>query len=355
MVLPLTELFSAQNVAEYFTNLPQTEAPYLGPELFPVEKQLGTEMEWVKGAQGAPVALRLSAFDAEAIPRTFKGFTRQQMDMAYYKESWYINEKKRQQLLLLMSGANQAYMDMIAKAVYNQPTELIRGALLASEIARMQVLTTGSIHITGNGDAYDIDYGVPTDHKANSKVAWSDKDNAKPLDDIKAAKDKIGLDTGASLTRMVMNQATFNKLAATIQIQDRLKPVGTTDTYPVLDTEVTKFVQDKLGMQIAIYDKYYIQKEAGKNVMHRFIPDDVVVFLPSTALGRTGYGTTPAEADLMAGQADVTKVAVVNTGISIVETIKSDPVQVGGIVSQLSMPSFEAADQVYILNVNPKA
>lgn len=355
MVLPLTELFSAREVAEYFTNLPQTEAPYLGPELFPAQKQMGTEMEWVKGAQGAPVALRLSAFDAEAVPRDFKGFTRQQMDMAYYKESWYINEKKRQQLLLLMSGSNQAYMEMIAKSVYDQPSDLIRGALLASEIARMQALTTGAIHVGSNGDAYDIDFGMPDNHKGNVSVAWSDAANAKPLDDIKSALDTVAADTGVTLTRMVMNQATFNKYMATSQIQQRLKPNGTSDTYPVLDDEVIKFTSKQLHLQIAIYDKFHVTKEAGKKIKHRFIPDDVIAFLPDGPLGHTGYGTTPAEADLLAGQSDVTKVAIVNDGIAIVNTVKSDPVQVGGIVSQLSMPSFEAADEVYILNVGPKA
>lgn len=349
MVLPLTQLFSAAEVASYWDTLPQTEAPYLGPELWPAQKQLGTKMEWVKGAQGGPVALRLSNFDTNAIPRDFKGFTRKQMDMAYYKEGWYIDEEQRQQLLLLMSGNNQAYLDMVTQHVYDQPASLIRGGLLASEIARMQALTTGMIHVTGNGSAYDIDFGVPANHKAGAAVAWDDPDSAKPFDDFKRAKDTIAKDTGTTITRVVMNQATFDKLTATKQIQERLKPVGAGSTYPVLDEEVTSFLQNKLKVQIAIYDKFYNDVSG---TLHRFIPDDTVVFLPAMTLGKTGYGTTPAEADLMAGQTDVTKVSVVETGISILETVKSDPVQIGGIVSQLTMPSFEAADKVYIMDVS---
>lgn len=352
MVLSLNELFSAANVAAYWTTMPKTQGPFVGAELFPAQKQLGTEMEWVKGANGAPVALRLSGFDTDAIPRNFQGFSREQMDMAYYKESWYINEKQRQQLLLLMSGSNQAYVDAVTQHVYKQPTDLIAGAQLASEIARMQALTTGKIHIDGNGTAYDIDYGLPAKHKQDAVAPWSDVDNAKPIEDIKKAKDTIASDTGAPITRVLMNQATFDLFANTKQIQDRLKPAGVGSAFPVLDSEVISFVKQQLGLTIAIYDKFYVGVDKSLN---RFIPDGSVIFLPGTTLGRTGYGTTPAEADLMAGQSDATKVAVVETGISILETIKTDPVQIGGIVSQLTMPSFEAADQVYILNAGPKA
>lgn len=352
MALSLSELFSAANVKAYWENKPNANGPFLGTELWPAEKQLGTEMEWVRGAEGAPVALRLAGFDTNAIPRSYQGFSREQMDMALYKESWYINEKQRQQLLLLMSGNNPTYVEQVTKHVYNQPASLISGGLLASEIARMQALTTGKIHVAGDGTAYDIDYGLPDNHKQDAVAAWTDTDNAKPLEDIKKAKDTISSDTGTPITRVVMNQATFDAFVQTKQIQDRLKPAGAGSAYAVMDDEVTNFVSQKLGLTIAVYDKFYVGTDH-KN--YRFIPDGTVVFLPSTTLGRTGYGTTPAEADLMAGQSDATRVAVVETGISILETVQTDPVQIGGIVSQLTMPSFEGADTVYILNAGPKA
>ena len=349
MVLPLTTLFSAANIAEYWNNSPQAEEPYLGAELFPAEKQLGMEMEWVKGAGGAPVALRMSALDVEAIPRPFNGFSREQQDMAYYKESWYIDEKTRQQILLLMSGNNQAYMDMISKHVYNQPIGLIAGAKASSEIARMQALTTGQIHITGNGDAYDIDYGIPDAHKQPAVAGWGDADKAQPLTDFREIKTAMAAQ-GTTISRVIMNQATFNKLTATRQIQDRLKPAGAGNNYPVLDSEVIKFIQTNLGLEIAVYDKIY--KEPGTGITKKFIDDDVAVFVPATTLGRTGYGTTPAEADLMAGQANVTNVSIVESGIAVLNTIESDPVKVGGIVSQMSMPSFEQANNVFILDTS---
>lgn len=349
MVLPLTELFSAASIGEFWKVQPQAQEPYLGAELFPSEKQLGMEMEWVKGAGGAPVALRMSALDTKAIPRPFNGFSREQQDMAYYKESWYIDEKTRQQLLLLMSGNNQAYMDMISKHVYSQPVDLIAGAKVASEIARMQALTTGQIHIIGNGDSYDIDYGIPDSHKQKAVAGWGDADKAQPFSDINDIKTAMAGE-GTTITRVVMNQTTFNKLAATKQVQDRLKPSGANSGYVVLDSEVISFFSANFGLSIAIYDKIYKDPETKET--KKFIPDDVAVFLPGTTLGRTGYGTTPAEADLMAGSANVTNVSIVESGIAIVNTIESDPVKVGGIVSQMSMPSFEQADNIFILDTS---
>ena len=49
---------------------------------------------------------------------------------------------------------------------------------------------------------------------------------------------------------------------------------------------------------------------------------------------------------------NVANVSIVDTGVAITTVQKADPVQVETIVSMICLPSFEAADQVYILDTN---
>ena len=83
------------------------------------------------------------------------------------------------------------------------------------------------------------------------------------------------------------------------------------------------------------------------------MPDDTFVLFPSGSIGNTWFGTTPAESDLMGGSA--ANVSVTDTGVAVTTAQKVDPVQVETIVSQICLPSFEAADQVYIMDTKAHA
>ena len=69
---------------------------------------------------------------------------------------------------------------------------------------------------------------------------------------------------------------------------------------------------------------------------------------PGTVLGKTWFGTTPAESDLMTGNA--ANVSITETGVAVVTHQKVDPVQVETIVSMICLPSFEMADGVGIID-----
>ena len=94
-----------------------------------------------------------------------------------------------------------------------------------------------------------------------------------------------------------------------------------------------------------INDKRY-SNESG--VATKYMPANTFVMFPDGPLGTTWYGTTPAESDLMGGQ--VANVSIVDTGVAITTAKVVDPVNVETIVSQICLPSFEAADEVYILD-----
>ena len=100
--------------------------------------------------------------------------------------------------------------------------------------------------------------------------------------------------------------------------------------------------------------KYEIDKKIGKSRLGRLITKHGVVntpaFMPVGTLGNTWYGTTPEEADLMAGNKDA-DVEIVNTGVAILNKKESLPVNIITSVSQIVLPSFERMGDVFVLKV----
>ena len=81
------------------------------------------------------------------------------------------------------------------------------------------------------------------------------------------------------------------------------------------------------------------------------MPEHTFVLFPEGDLGRTWFGTTPEESDLLASS--VANVSIVDTGVAVTTVQKTDPVNVETKVTMICLPSFETADQVYTMDTNP--
>lgn len=336
----------SSDIAAYYTSTPDQEPPFLGPELFPVQKQLGMELSYIKGSNNTPVALNPSNFDVKVIPRGREGFAEVKNDMPFYKESKYIDEKTRQKLLLVQSTNNPAYQDVIINHIFADQAKLIKSAAVSREIAAMQALTTGKAIVSGNGVSHTYDYFMPDGNKVTATVAWDQK-GSNPIKDIKDGKTYISRHTGATLSRAVMNQTTWDTLVANDTLKSTiLANNANTSTAILLDSQVQAFMTANTGIQYVVYDKGY--KDA-LGAFHQYIPDGTVVLMPQGNMGNTYFGTTPEEADLM-GMNNVGNVSLVDTGVAITTMPHDDPVNVEIKVSQLTLPSFEMADSVYVLS-----
>lgn len=342
------ELVTAPEIAAYWTTKTQEQPPYLGEELFPNDKQLGTDLKWFVGQSGAPKALQPSAFGAKAIPRDRKEFDKVVTALAFFKESKYIDEEIRQDLLKVMQTGNQVYIDAVLNNIFADNIELIDGASVRREITRMELLTTGKVEIEGNGQSYSLDYGFDDTHVGYAPVSWSDYENADPFKDIQTGIERIQLDTGVAPTRAVTNLTTFNKIVANMKLNKTIAVFGGGEVI-IGKRQVMNYFLQELNLEIVLYDKVY---DAGNGEMKKFTPDEKFILLPPTTLGTTWFGTTPEEADLMAS--NVANVSVVDTGVAVTTSKQTDPVTVETKVSMLSLPSFENIKQVYILNTVPK-
>lgn len=342
--MTIFDLMTSQNLVEYWETLIQDEAPYPCEELFPDDKKQGLSLKWLKGARGLPIVLKTSAFDVHAIPRPRIGFEKLSAEMPFFKESTYIDEELRQELNMVLETGNQAYIDSVMNRVFDDETNLLRGARAARERMRMMALTTGIVSMASNGQAFTFNYGIPNAHKSNVSTAWSDHTNSDPIEDIRVAKEKIQDDTGAIITRAMCNSKVWRHIRNNVNIQKQIF-VLSNGVGSISDQRLRQYIMDELEIEVVVNDKRY-KDESGTTLA--FMPDNTFVMFPDGDLGKTWFGTTPEESDLISS--GVANVSITDTGVAVTTIKKADPVNVETKVTMICLPSFEMADQVYIIS-----
>ena len=341
--MTIFDLMQSQELVAYWQELVKDEAPYPCEELFPNNKKRGLKLDWLKGARGLPIVLKTSAFDAAAIPRGRIGFDKLSANMPYFKESTFIDEELRQELNMVLETGNQVYVDAVMNRVFDDEMRLLRGARASRERMRMMALTTGAIAMASNGQSFVFDYGVT--HKGTASVSWSDRENSDPIEDIRQAKEAIEQETGCTITRAMCDGKTWRDLRNNEKIKKEIF-VLTNGVGALTNKQLDNYIADQLdGLKIRV-NKYRYKDEQGNT--QAFMPEDTFVMFPDGVLGTTWFGTTPAESDLMAG--NVANVSITDTGVAVTTVQKTDPVNVETIVSMICLPSFESADEVYIID-----
>lgn len=343
------DIVTAPNIAGYWNTKQAKVDASVGEKVFPAQKQLGLKLAFVKGASGRPVVLKPSAFDTKATLRERLSVTLSEEEMPFFKESMLVKEADRQQLNLIAQTGNQTLIDTITRGLFDDTTTLLTGARAQLEAMRMQVLATGKIAVIGNGVPQDFDYGVDDDHKSAAKVAWSDKDTATPLADLDTAISALE-NLGGRAEVAYMNSTTFAQLKNAKSTTTAIKPLAPAGAIATAQ-EVKDYLSDNYGLTVVIKSGTYKDSD-GK--VKKYFPDGHVTLAPNAALGRTVFGTTPEESDLMGGNAGAT-VNIVDTGIAVTTTKKTDPVNVETKVSMIALPSFENLDDCFMFSTTPDA
>ena len=340
------DYFSATTIAVYYNELLATRnlSPFLGDELFPARKKIGINLSWIKGAKGLSAALSLSKFDVKSTKKDRIGFEKLRTDMPFFKNDMLIDEELRQELLKAMEADNATWIDTILRQIFDDVTTLVDAASVTRERMRMQLLSTGTIVMAENGVEYSYDYGLAADQKYTPAIKW-DQTNATPVDDITAMQDVIENKGYERPRRAITSRKVMRDLMKNEGIKNAIY-VMSNGKVTLTEENVRAYLQENTGVTIAVYDKTYLDN--GK--VKRYLPEDLFILIPEGELGNTWFGTTPEEADLMAG-ATAAKVTIVDTGVAITTTATTDPVSVDTKVSQVCLPSFERADQIVIADV----
>lgn len=356
MALNMREVFAPAAIAAYWTNDPTNAIPFASDALFPAKKKAGLDLKWLRGHKGVGVSLAPSAFDAKATFRTREGFKFDETEMPFFREGYHLGEKDRQEILRVLDS-NDPYARDVLNRVYDDTANLITGARIVPERMIWQLLApangTPGITIKAEGGAnytynYDPDGSwKKTNYKENKTTAkWDAATTATPISDLIAAKNAVLSATGEAVSEVYMNTTTFQKMIAADEVKNRFLTVMRTATAVMIDSEARAVVEAATGLNIHLYDKMFKADE--NSAAEKYLPDGMVVITPAGKLGNTWYGTTPEEADLMAGQSGAA-VALVNTGVAITTEITVHPVNTNVYASEIVLPSFERMDACYCI------
>lgn len=338
------DLVTAADITAYWETMAQQRAPYVGEQLFPAQKQLGLNLEWINGNSGIPIVLNLSAFDANVIPRTREGFTVSKAQMPFFKESFYIDEELRQQLNMVADSGKPALIDVVMNRIFNDATKLLEAARAQRERMRMSALTTGALTLASNGQKVTYDYGIPVSHKSTVSHTWG-ASSATPIEDIRSYQDTIESDTGVRPTRAICNSTVWNQLLNDSSIRNSIFVYTPGVSAAVTDAALRNFLREQLDLEVYVNNKFY-KNEAG--VKTKFVADATFAIFPEGQLGNTWFGTTPEESDLLSSS--VANVSIADLGVAVTTMKKSDPVNVETKVSMITLPSLESADQIYLVD-----
>lgn len=340
--MSIFDLVTAKNVAEYWIEKNVNEQPLLGETLFPAVREIGIKLEWIKGAKNQPIGLRLAAYDTKAIRRDRQGFEEYSTKMPFFKESMYIDEELRQNLSILIQTNNEQLVNSILSKIFDDEINLIKAARVTLERMRMSALTTGTIHMGSNGQAYDYDYGVPTDQKVTVTTSWSDA-NADIIGDItnyvEAMKAK-----GVTITRAVCNSSVAKNFRTNTALKNAIY-VFANGSVNVTTARALEYIYNETGISIYVYDNVYVN-DNGETT--KYVPDNTLVLIPEGTLGNTHFGVTPEESDLIS--LGTAKVSIVDNGIAVTTYGTEDPVNVETKVSMYALPSFERANEIVIVD-----
>lgn len=342
------DLINSKNIATYYEESGSNRVPYLGETLFPARKQVGLDLSWIKGFNGLPVQLKPSEFDAKATLRDRIGIQKIDTEMPFFREGMRIGEKERQEILRLAASSNSEYLMPVLQRIYDDATNLVKGAKVVSERMIMQLLSTGKVSIVANRVAHEYDYQLPAAHTETlmGTDQWSDPDS-NPVEDIKTWQDQVEDDTGVRPARAICTRKTWNYLLRNKTIRLDMNPAGGQNVI-LTDSMLQQYFAAKLGITVAVYNKKFALEVGGAAQL--FYPDDYFTLIPDGNLGNLYYGTTPEEADLM-GKVSTADVSIVDTGVAVTSIVEPHPVNVETIVSQICLPSFETIDNIFIAKV----
>lgn len=351
----LSDAYNAKAIAIAHNEVASNKLAYLGAGLFPAEKKAGVDLKWIITNGGLPVSLSPSAFDTVSTIRSREGAEINETEMAYFKESMLVKEVDEQEMLRVQESTDPYAQDVL-KRIYNDAENLIAGAEVVPERMRMSLLSSDgghpSISISANGATYAYNYDPNNKYSATNYMdlsasatdKWSAIATADPMADIEKAIDKVEEVSGTRPEILIVSKQTMNYLKQNAKIKSAILAQNASANVLVTEQKVKDIFAQELQIAIVVYNKQY-KDEAG--VARKFYPDGFGTLIPNGALGKTYFGTTPAERSLMANPAY--DCAIVDKGITVTVSQTNDPVQTKTTVDEIVLPSFERMMETFTI------
>lgn len=357
--MKISQFYNSAAIAAYWDEYQKTSnaAPYVGETFFPNDKKTGLDLKYIIGSSGVPVALAPSAFDALATIRDRIGISVLAGEMPYFKESYLLKEKDRQELLRIQDS-NDPYLPGILRNIYRDDADLIEGAAVTRERMRMQLLAPlgGDVKITVSIDGKNMEYNYDPDGswKANNYTAlsgtsvWTASATADPITDLDTAATAVETATGNKPAYVLMSKKTWNDIKKCDSVKAYIQSTVVQGTKFVTDGTVRELIRQTTGLEVIVYTKKF--KASQGATAQAYYPDNYVTLLPDAPLGNTWFGTTPFEADLNAGVQGDTSIVDTGVAVKVLHTGEhGELAQIQTFAAEVTMPSFEGIFDMYVI------
>lgn len=335
----ILRLISDADRLDFSRNLSITRPAYLGDRLFPDQKTQNMMAEYLRLAGGAsiPVMATVHALDTEAEIGSRPVFDKTRVEKLLIKRK--INQTERMSLLV----ENGVYSDdAIVRYVFDDMRLMADAVKVRTEVAKMEVLSTGKMSISENRLTLNVDYGVPT---ANTAYEIDLGPDADIVGQIQAIVDAAA-DNGATITEAITSNKVVRKLAANKGIQTLIFGSVGQGTYVPTDRLQTLFGQ-LFGFSTITTDdlRYKVQRADGVEESKRFFPEDKISFVATSGVGfGVGlWGVTPEEAEY--GQYSEKSA---DQYITITQWATPDPVAVWTKASGMFIPVLPDPNGLYV-------
>lgn len=335
-------LISDADRLDFSQNLSVSRPAYLGDRLFPDQKTQNLKAEYLRLANGAtlPVMATVHALDTEAEIGSRPTFDKMEVEKLLIKRK--INQTERVRLLT-ESGVSGD--DAIVRYVFDDMRLMADAVKVRTEVAKMDVLSTGKMVIKENHLDMNVNYFVPEE---NLSFELDLSEDADVIGQLQAISD-YAADMGYTLTEAVTSNKVLRRLATNKGIQTLIYGSIGQGTYVSTDRMQGLFGQLFGFSTITTNDlRYKTQKADGMETTHRFFPQDKISFIATPTLGVGLWGVSPEEAEY--GQYSDKSA---DQYITITQWATPDPVAVWTKATGLFIPVLPDPNGLFVATVTP--
>lgn len=361
--MQISEVYNTSAIAAFRSESPSNKIPFLGLSYFPIRRQMGIDLKWIKTHKGLGVALKPSNFDAIPTVRPRGSAKITQEEMPLFRESILVKEHDMIEIARAQNS-NDPFLPPILDTLYNDANNLIDGGEISVECMRMQLLAPkdGKMEINigmADNTLYSYSYDKDESWKHTNYLeltesdTWDKPDTSKPLSDIRKAVRYLS-SIGVVATGIIGNSTTFDYLMENKQIKNAMVSMTGQAIDYIDDQAVQKVISRQMKLDSIVYDKMYTDYDGTQK---KFYPDNYVTILGSGQLGSTWMGTTPEELTTLDNFAlDIPQapvdIRVLPNGIAVAIQNEYKPsFTVTTTASEIALPSFEGMDSIFVIKV----
>ena len=335
-------LISDSDRLDFSQNLSVARPAYLGDRIFPDQKTENLKAEYLRLANGAtlPVMATVHAFDTEAEIGSRPTFDKMEVEKLLIKRK--INQTERVRLL---SESGVHADDAIVRYVFDDMRLMADAVKVRTEVAKMDVLSTGKMNINENRLKMTVDYGVPAENLSFDLDLSADADI---IGQIQAIVDQAA-DMGYTINEAITSNKVVRKLATNKGIQTIIFGSIGQGTY-VPNERLRGLFSQLFGFgTITTYDlRYKTQQADGTEKTHRFYPEDKITFTAVPQMGVGLWGVSPEEAEY--GQYNEKSA---NQFITITQWATPDPVALWTKATGLFIPVLPDPNGLFVASLKP--